>query len=199
MRRRAQLSVVPLVEPCCANAIGTGGTTDQPSVPASTRASTLMSGKKMVEQRPTAAEVAEKEAQKPRLESAYFKSAAEVLDSRLRQAVFARATHRIGEIRTLRNVFEKFDADSSGTVDIGEFKHALMHLGLHCNEGEGRLENGCPTGLGGLDPRVVETLFSSYDEDGSGEISYDEFSEKFLKHADPCARRPFFSPSSLLL
>jgi len=141
-----------------------------------------MSGKKMVSRAPTEAELSANAAAETLKAETVFKVASEVLESRLRQAVFARSSPRMGEVRTLKNTFEKFDMDMSGSVDIVEFKHALKHLGLHCDEGESRLDNGCPTGLGGLDPRVVETLFSSYDVDGSGEISYEEFSEKFLNN-----------------
>jgi len=138
----------------------------------------------LVSTTPTKAQLATKAKEDEYLEECAFTVACETLESRFRQAVWARTNARTGELKTLKNAFLKFDTDNSGTVDLEEFKRTLKHLGLHCNEGDTRNEAGCPTGLGGLDPKVVEALFSRYDADGGGSISYDEFSERFLKDVD---------------
>jgi Ca2+-binding EF-hand superfamily protein/CRP-like cAMP-binding protein len=59
----------------------------------------------------------------------------------------------------IRQVFRKFDADRSGTVDYEECFSGLQSLGVSLNDDE------------------FEELISIIDADGSGEISYFEFAE----------------------
>lgn len=125
----------------------------------------------------TQADRNEKALEQEQHRQAEFQIACETLEARLRQAVWARSTAHVGEERTLKQAFAKFDKDHSGNVDLDEFKYTLEHLGLHCNEGGLQ-------GQGGMEPAVVEMLFSRYDADGGGTISYDEFCTAFLKEGD---------------
>ena len=59
----------------------------------------------------------------------------------------------------IRQVFRKFDADHSGTIDYEECHSGLQSLGVVLNDDE------------------FEELLAIVDEDGSGEISYFEFAE----------------------
>ena len=92
----------------------------------------------------------------------------ERLKQQLRDALFARTTSQISEIRVLKKSFVAFDADASGSVDFTEFCKALEHLGLHIDG------VGMP-GRGGVPMPVVQGLFNAFDGDGSGQIDYTEF------------------------
>jgi len=70
--------------------------------------------------------------------------------------------------KSARDAFRTFDDDSSGEIDFGEFKRALQKLEL-VKPGE--------------DDAQVEALFHLCDEDGSGQISYQEFC-KWIKVPD---------------
>ena len=86
--------------------------------------------KKKVLLSPTEAELAAKAAESESLEADAFKAASGMLDSRLRQAVYARSTHRVGEMRTLQQAFEKFDTDQSGTLSLVKFQRACEDTGF---------------------------------------------------------------------
>ena len=59
----------------------------------------------------------------------------------------------------IREAFDLFDADASGTIDAGELKTAMRALGFEPDDAE------------------IETLIASVDTDASGTISFDEFLE----------------------
>ena len=106
-----------------------------------------------------------------------FDAECDLLEQRLKQAVWARTTSFSGEATTLRKAFQFFDRDNNGTVDLDEFTHTLEHLGLHSSAA------GLP-GQGGVSRETVASLFQRYDADGGGTISYDEFCERFLKEQE---------------
>jgi centrin-1 len=59
----------------------------------------------------------------------------------------------------IREAFDLFDADASGTIDAGELKTAMRALGFEPDDAE------------------IETLIATVDTDASGTISFDEFLE----------------------
>ena len=62
------------------------------------------------------------------------------------------------EIRNAKRVFERFDADSSGQIDLKELQQALTCL---FNENQ--------------DPRVVRQMMTIIDRDGNGQCDFEEF------------------------
>ena len=59
----------------------------------------------------------------------------------------------------VRLAFRTLDKDGSGTIDTGEFKHLMTHIGDKLTEEE------------------VMTIINAADRDGDGTLSYDEFVE----------------------
>ena len=59
----------------------------------------------------------------------------------------------------ISDLFGAWDSDSSGTVDISEFYHALLGSGIDC------------------DRAIANAVFASLDADGSGEVDYRELHE----------------------
>lgn len=57
----------------------------------------------------------------------------------------------------LKKAFEHFDADKNGLVDYAEFERALNHFGVHLEDSE------------------MELLFTAFDVDQSGSLTYNEF------------------------
>lgn len=57
----------------------------------------------------------------------------------------------------LRSIFDKFDTNSSGSINRSELAHLLKSLGEH------------------YDRNTVKTLMAQFDKDKDGEISFDEF------------------------
>ena len=57
----------------------------------------------------------------------------------------------------VRLAFRTLDKDGSGTIDTGEFKHLMTHIGDKLTEDE------------------VMTIINAADKDGDGTLSYDEF------------------------
>lgn len=61
------------------------------------------------------------------------------------------------EVEAYRKAFSAFDADGSGTIDVKELKSTLQALGQKVTDEE------------------VFVMISQVDEDGSGEIEFQEF------------------------
>ena len=57
----------------------------------------------------------------------------------------------------VRLAFRTLDKDGSGTIDTGEFKHLMTHIGDKLTEDE------------------VMTIINAADQDGDGTLSYEEF------------------------
>ncbi len=68
------------------------------------------------------------------------------------------------EINEFRELFELFDTDQSGQVDIFEFKYGIKRTGL-------------------LDENICDDLFERMDSNEDGQISIDEFLIFFAKKA----------------
>lgn len=97
---------------------------------------------------------------------------------RLERLLFEASYRRKGgsahsQERLLNEAFKLFDKDGSGAVDKAEFLKAMERFGLHVR-GKGR------PGIGGFPEAVVLGLFDRYDQDGSGTLSFREFSSAFL-------------------
>ncbi|KAH7573046.1 hypothetical protein JRO89_XS03G0057400 [Xanthoceras sorbifolium] len=60
-------------------------------------------------------------------------------------------------LKNIKGVFEQYDEDSNGTIDLGELRHCLEKLQLQLEEEE------------------IEELFHSCDIDGSEGIQFNEF------------------------
>ena len=63
----------------------------------------------------------------------------------------------------LQAVFERFDEDGKGTLDVEEAKKCLIELNLYSNE------------------RDVQILFDALDTDGSGALTWEEFKDLMRK------------------
>ena len=73
-------------------------------------------------------------------------------------------------IAEARRIFERFDADRSGSIDLDELRQAMRTMDPH------------------LDDAEIERLVHECDDDGSGEVSFDEFCTLF--HIPPEPARP---------
>lgn len=62
-----------------------------------------------------------------------------------------------GFLAAWRSLFDRFDADKSGNIQIDEYTNALVAFGYR------------------LSPQFVEILFRTYDKRGEGAISFDLF------------------------
>ena len=60
------------------------------------------------------------------------------------------------ELKALRPLFDQFDSDGSGSVDVSELTKIVTLMKLE------------------MSPAEVKALVAEADEDGSGEISFDE-------------------------
>lgn len=56
-----------------------------------------------------------------------------------------------------KQLFDKFDVDKGGTIDLRELKDMLKSVGQDLNEDE------------------LKEIIEDFDEDGSGEIDFEEF------------------------
>ena len=56
---------------------------------------------------------------------------------------------------------------------------------------------GMRQGVGGLPKDVVQSLFNKYDSDGSGTISYSEFTDQLFEMEEPNAQESSNGPKSL--
>ena len=63
----------------------------------------------------------------------------------------------------IREMFELFDADGGGTIDVPELTNALVNLGISDTKEE------------------IDRLVQEIDTDGSGEIDFDEFRDVMVK------------------
>ena len=73
------------------------------------------------------------------------------------------------EVSEFRAVFEKIDADSTGTIDEGELYRAMRSSNLRVSKAE------------------VATMFAEADADGNGEIDLTEFLELMASKSDATA------------
>lgn len=62
----------------------------------------------------------------------------------------------------LRRVFEAFDNDNSGTIDLKELQQIFAKIGLT------------------IDYENVEVLIKRYDEDNSGKLNFEEFAYVYI-------------------
>ena len=75
--------------------------------------------------------------------------------------------HKIeSKTKNVRTLFRNFDEDKSGTLSMGEFRRGLQHIGVV------------------LDDERFEELRGIVDEDGSGEVDYQEFALKLARSDD---------------
>ena len=72
------------------------------------------------------------------------------------------STEEIGEDK-IREMFELFDADGGGTIDVPELTAALVNLGISDTSAE------------------IDKLVEQIDADGSGEIDFDEFRDVMVQ------------------
>lgn len=69
--------------------------------------------------------------------------------------------------QVLRAVFDKFDADGSGSICDGELKSAMLELGVKCS------------------PNSAKKILDVIDKDKNGTVEWDEFYDFFQKVSDP--------------
>lgn len=99
----------------------------------------------------------------------------DALEAAIKKSIYQKQpTPEYDPRRKMAQTFRSMDTDGSGGVSLEEFIGALERFGLHV---EGKGVQGC----GGIKLSVVQALFSKYDEDGSGFISYREFSKRFFE------------------
>eukprot|EP00929_Paragymnodinium_shiwhaense_P008166 TRINITY_DN112108_c0_g1_i1.p1 TRINITY_DN112108_c0_g1~~TRINITY_DN112108_c0_g1_i1.p1 ORF type:complete len:1068 (+),score=322.71 TRINITY_DN112108_c0_g1_i1:64-3267(+) len=72
-------------------------------------------------------------------------------------------------VETLRRMFENFDGDNSGEIDLEEFKRFLVHI-LKVPEGHD------------LPERRIQFYWILMDRDGSGKVNFEEFLQFFVKN-----------------
>ena len=113
------------------------------------------------------------------------------------------------EIGNLRDAFEKFDFNCTGTVTLAEFKEAIRNIGYSNQEiehsfkamdldGSGLIdydEFKLALGSAGHSDEDIERMFKSADLDGNGFIDYNEFEEALgsFGHSDEDSERIFRS------
>ena len=61
------------------------------------------------------------------------------------------------EVEEIREAFNYFDQDNSGTIDVNELKQAMQELGFEAKN------------------QTVYRMIQDLDKDGSGQIDFDEF------------------------
>jgi len=69
----------------------------------------------------------------------------------------------LSQVEEVRKVFDKFDADKSGSIDMNEFQDVVASL------------TGVPIGSDSMSVIRLRQLFREVDRDGSGEIGFEEF------------------------
>ena len=70
------------------------------------------------------------------------------------------------KVSAIKEVFDLFDADDSGTIDVEELVEVFGTLGQEISELE------------------AEDLIANFDKDGDGELSFEEFAEYFQQTLD---------------
>jgi len=90
-----------------------------------------------------------------------------VLINRLRVAIEARAPPNTTARKALWREFSIIDSDKSGAVDLKEFISVVKRY------------------LNGAEKEDLTKLFRTFDTDGNGTISVEEFTDKLLKEAGP--------------
>ena len=71
----------------------------------------------------------------------------------------AHGSHGVVDETLIKEMFDLFDADGGGSIDVEELTHALINLGISDTKDE------------------IDRLVAQIDADGSGEIEYHEFLE----------------------
>ena len=74
-----------------------------------------------------------------------------------------RATLSGDQLAEMQEVFDLFDKNGDGTINTQEFKVLFRCFGIKLNDDQ------------------IQVLVNEYDEDGSGEIDFDEFCEMMSK------------------
>ena len=82
------------------------------------------------------------------------------------------------EVYEIKEAFNLFDTDKSGTIDVQEFKDALNNLGLDDNNGAFVLNN---LGLDDNNGAFVQ-LLDNIDANKSGKVDFDEFVNLLTVH-----------------
>ena len=90
-----------------------------------------------------------------------------VLINRLRTAIESRAPKGLTARAVLRRQFSLLDSDKSGAVDLKEFCSVIKRY------------------LNGAEQDDLTKLFRTFDTDGNGTVSVEEFTDKLLKEAGP--------------
>lgn len=95
----------------------------------------------------------------------------ERFEKELKAKLSQKSTSHHGEETVLMRSFKYFDLDNSGNVSKSEWIRAIERIGVT-----------------GFEPDVLETLFTAYDVDRSGELDYKEFSVALFGGASPAGR-----------
>ena len=101
----------------------------------------------------------------------------DLLEKQLKKSVYEKTPPNTNSKRTAELAFKSLDANNSGGVDLDEFIKALERFGMHVV--------GMRKGVGGLPKETVQALFNKYDSDGSGSISYKEFTDALFADDAP--------------
>jgi hypothetical protein len=84
------------------------------------------------------------------------------------------------EVEEIREAFNLFDTDGSGTIDPKELKSAMQSLGFEAKNA------------------TIYQMISDIDKDGSGAIDFDECASASSPRARPGARRSPIAPRAAL-
>ena len=87
-----------------------------------------------------------------------FKDDSLSMQNKLRSEI-QKLAKAVGGRLDLKRVFQSFDADGNGTLDIDEFREGMLRMFPNLK----------------ADADMVDAMYRKFDEDGSGEIEYDEF------------------------
>ena len=104
----------------------------------------------------------------------------DLLEKQLKKSVYEKTPPNTNSRRTAELAFKALDTNNSGGVDLDEFIKALERFGMHVV--------GMRKGVGGLPKDTVQALFNKYDADGSGSISYKEFTDQLFADDTPASQ-----------